>query len=69
MTDVKEKLPPNAWHAPPNARSEALRGVRLVPPTPEEAADLIAAADETASDQLKAYQTPVTEETLRQKVS
>ena len=68
MTDTAKKQP-NAWHAPPNARSESLQGVRLTPPSPEEAERLVASADAAASERLRAYQTPVTEETLRQKVS
>ena len=62
------KPQPNVWHAPQNAQSDALKGVRLAPPSPQEAAALA----ESASDwraKAKAYETPVTDETLRQKVS
>ncbi len=62
------KPQPNVWHAPQNAQSEALKGVRLAPPSPQEAAALAASASDWQA-KAKAYETPVTDETLRQKVS
>jgi hypothetical protein len=68
MIDKTEKPQPNVWHAPPNAQSAALKGVRLVAPSAEAAAALEAGAGSWGA-QAKAYETPVTDETLRQKVS
>jgi hypothetical protein len=68
MSQVSTKQQPNVWHAPKNAQSEALKGVRLVAPSPEEAAALEARVDH-ARARARAYETPVTDETLRQKVS
>jgi hypothetical protein len=68
MSQAKTKPQPNVWHAPKNARSEALKDVRLVAPSPEAAA-VLEARIEQARERGRAYETPVTEETLRQKVS
>lgn len=67
MSD-EPKNQPNVWHAPQNAQSEALKGIRLVPPSPQEAAALVASASDWHA-KAKPYETPVTDETLRQKVS
>lgn len=70
MSQASTKQQPNVWHAPKNAQSEALKGVRLVAPSPEEAAALEARVDHArARARARAYETPVTDETLRQKVS
>jgi hypothetical protein len=68
MNEGREQQQPNVWHAPKNAQSDALRDVRLVAPSPE-AATALEARLEQARARACVYETPVTDETLRQKVS
>lgn len=56
------------WNAPTDAGCPALDGISLVPPSAEEAAQLIRAARDSTRERARAYQTPVTEETLRRSV-
>jgi hypothetical protein len=63
-------VPPgrSAWHAPPNARFEALEALPLKPPTPSEVSALREAVRKETASRAEAYRTPVTEETLRRHV-
>ena len=56
------------WNAPTDAGCPALEGVPLTAPTPEEAAQLVRAARDSTRERARAYQTPVTEKTLRRSV-
>lgn len=68
MSQPSHKPQHNVWHAPPNARSEALSALRLSPPSPDEAAALAASAGDWRV-RARPYATPVTDETLRQQLS
>lgn len=56
------------WDSPPNAKSESLIDLVLVPPEAGEVADLIHQAHEKTRKRAQAYRTPVTEKTLRRKI-
>lgn len=56
------------WNAPIDAGCPALEGMSLTPPSAEEAEQLMRAARDSTRERARAYQTPVTEETLRRSV-
>lgn len=68
MSQPSDKPPHNVWCAPPNAQSQALRGLRLTRPSPEEMAALAASAVDWRT-YAGAYETPLTDEAMRWKVS
>jgi hypothetical protein len=56
------------WDAPRNAKSPALLGLDLQPPEADEVSELIKVAKENTRARVEAYETPVTEKTLRRNV-
>jgi len=58
----------SVWHAPPNARFEALGALALKPPTMNEVSVLREAVKKETASRAEAYRTSVTEETLRRNV-